>query len=311
MAQTSNDLKEAIQKKALDLGFCAAGFAAAEPLSGALEEYRAMIDEKRHGEMGYLETGLEARANPELLLSGVKTVISVALPWPAPVKPGAISGYAVMADYHRVVSDLLHELLDFIRAICEQPVNGRICVDSLPVLETGWAEAAGIGRTGKTSLLIVPGYGSRVFLGELLLDLELEPDEPIAWNPCGDCAACLDACPTGALIAPGKLDATRCISYLTIELKRDFTDEESAMTNGWLYGCDNCLDACPHNADAEPEAYPDFKPKEELVNLSAEKALELTGSQFRKLFAGTPALRLGLRRLKRNARAALAKTNKP
>lgn len=309
MSETPNDLKEVIRRKALDLGFCAAGVAAAEPLNEAIAEYRAMIAEKRHGEMGYLETGLEARANPELLLPGLKSVLSVALPWPAPATPCAISGYAGIPDYHHVVGELLTELLDFIRSICDQPVNGRACVDSSPVLEKGWAEAAGIGRIGKNSLVIAPGHGSRVFLGELLLDLVLEPDQPLDWNACGDCTACLDACPTGALTAPGKLDARRCISYLTIELKREFTDEETAMTNDWLYGCDHCLDACPHNAD-KASAYPGFEQKEELVSLTPEKTLELTNSQFRKLFAGTPALRLGLRRLKRNARAALAKTNK-
>jgi len=306
MSEKRLTLKETIRRKALSLGFCAVGFAAADTLNEAMKEYRAMIDEGRHGEMGYLETGLEARANPELLLPGVKSVLSAALPWPAPAKPGAISGYAVIPDYHRVVGELLKELLDFIRSICDHPINGQICVDSSPVLEKEWAEAAGIGRTGKNTLLIVPGYGSRVFLGELLLDLELEPDTPLDWNPCGDCTACLDACPTGALNTPGKLDARRCISYLTIELKRDFTDEEAAMTNGWFYGCDHCLDACPHNANIEATGYPGFEQKKELVNLTPEKALELTHSQFRKRFAGTPALRLGLRRLKRNARAAVA-----
>jgi len=309
MSETLNDLKEVIRRKALDLGFCAAGFAAADTLNEAMKEYRAMIDEKRHGEMGYLETGLEARANPELLLPGVKTILSVALPWPAPAKPGAISGYAVIPDYHRVVGELLKELLDFIRSICDHPVNGQICVDSSPVLEKEWAEAAGIGCTGKNTLLIVPDYGSRVFLGELLLDLDLEPDAPLDWDPCEGCDHCLDACPTGALTASGKLDATRCISYLTIELKREFTDEETAMTEGWLYGCDHCLDACPHNAN-KVTAFPGFEQKEELVNLTQEKALELTNSQFRKIFAGTPAMRLGLRRLKRNAQAALERTNK-
>jgi len=309
MSEKRLTMKETIRQKALDLGLCAAGFAAADTLNEAMKEYRAMIDEGRHGEMGYLETGLEARANPELLFPGVKTVLSVALPWPAPAKPGAISGYAVIPDYHRVVGELMAELLDFIRSICDQPVSGKACVDSSPVLEKEWAEAAGIGCTGKNSLLIVPGHGSRVFLGELLLDIDLEPDQPLDWNPCGDCTACLDACPTRALTTPGKLDARRCISYLTIELKREFTDEEAAATEGWLYGCDHCLDACPHNAD-RAAAFPGFIPKEELVNLTPEKALELTNSQFRKIFAGTPAMRLGLRRLKRNARAALGKTNK-
>ena len=310
MSEKRLTLKEAIRRKALDLGFCAAGFAAARPLSEAIAEYRAMLDEGRHGEMTYLETGLDSRANPKLLLPGVKTILSVALPWPAPDKPGGISGYAIIADYHRVVSDLLAELLEFIRLDCGTAVNGRACVDSLPVLEKAWAEAAGVGRTGKNTLLITPSHGSRVFLGELLLDIELEPDAPLDWNPCRDCNACLDACPTGALASPGRLDATRCISYLTIELKRDFTDEEAALTDGWLYGCDRCIDACPHNAVKGVTPLPCFTPKEELANLTAAEILELTGSQFRKLFANTPALRLGLRRLKRNANAALSKTNK-
>jgi epoxyqueuosine reductase len=300
-------LKETVRRKALDLGFCAAGFAAAGPLFGALEEYRQMLAEGRHGEMGYLETGLDPRNDPSMLLPGVKTVLSVALPWPAPAKPGAISGYALIPDYHRVVGDLLRELLDFIRSISSQPVNGRVCVDSSPVLEKAWAEAAGIGCAGKNTLLIVPGHGSRIFLGELLLDLYLEPDAPLDSNPCGDCSACLDACPTGALATPGRLDATRCISYLTIELKREFTDEEASATDGWLYGCDRCIDACPRNASPKVAPYPSFEPIEELEKLTAAEILELTGSQFRKLFAGTPALRLGLRRLKRNARAVLEK----
>lgn len=309
MSEKQPAMKEAIRQKAFDFGFCAAGFAAAEPLAEAMMEYRAMIDEGRHGEMGYLETGLEARANPELLLPGVKTILSVALPWPAPATPCAISGYAVIPDYHRVLRELLTKLLDFIRSICARPVNGQICVDSSPVLEKEWAETTGIGRSGKNSLLIVPSHGSRVFLGELMLDLELEPDQPLDWNPCGDCTTCLDACPTGAFTTPGKLDATRCISYLTIELKRDFTNEEAATTEGWLYGCDRCLDACPYNADAAI-AFHGFAPKEELVNLTPEKVIELTNSQFHTLFAGTPALRLGLRRLKRNARAALENKHK-
>lgn len=308
--RSPSNLKETIRKKALDLGFCAAGFAAVQPLTGAMEHYRTMLAEGRHGEMGYLETGLDARANPDMLLPGIRTVLSVALPWPATEKRGHISGYAIIADYHHVIYGLLQELLGFIREESRQPVNGRICADSSPVLEKGWAEAAGTGRTGKNTLLIVPGYGSRIFLGELLLDLDLEPDKPLDWNPCGDCTACLDACPTGALTEPGKLDATRCIAYMTIELKREFTEKEAAITDGWLYGCDRCLDACPQNNRESIAAYRGFEPKKEIVNLTASQALELTGSGFRKLFAGTPVIRLGLRRLKRNARAALASNNR-
>lgn len=307
---TPSDMKKAIRQKALDLGFCAAGFAALQPMNEAMAHFRAMLAEGRHGEMSYLETGLEARDNPELLLPGIRTVLSVALPWPATEKDKAISGYAVIADYHHVMAELLTELLGFIRQLSVQPVNGRICVDSAPVLEKQWAEAAGTGRTGKNTLFMVPGFGSRIFLGELLLDLEIEADNPLDWEPCGDCTICLDACPTGALTVAGRLDATRCIAYMTIELKREFSEKEAAMTAGWLYGCDRCLDACPNNVRASGTAYRGFEPKKELASLTADQVLELTGSGFRRLFAGTPIMRLGLRRLKRNAKAALINRNR-
>ncbi|NTW51965.1 MAG: tRNA epoxyqueuosine(34) reductase QueG [Chlorobiaceae bacterium] len=300
-------LKESVRRKAMELGFHAVGFASIRPMYQAMERFRKMISEGRHGEMGYLETGMEARENPSMLMAGAKTLISVALPWPARPKPydpqGSVSSHAITQDYHLTVGQLLHELLGFIRSKSEVPVGGLVCVDNAPVLEKAWAEAAGIGRTGKNTLLIVPGAGSRIFLGELLLDLAMEPDEPLELDPCGTCTACLENCPTGALTEAGRLDATRCISYLTIELKREFTEEEAAMTEAWLYGCDRCTDACPHNEVKPADSTTLFAPLDALVNLTATDALSLTGSGFRKLFAGTTGMRLGLRRLKRNARA--------
>lgn len=308
-------LKESIRQKAMELGFSAIGFAAVQPMEQAMARFRKMIAEGRHGEMGYLESGINVRENPSMLLPGARTVISTALPWPernSPYNPqGTVSSHAVIPDYHRKINLLLQELLEFVRSKSEDPVEGMVCVDSSPVLEKAWAEAAGIGRTGKNTMLIVPGAGSRLFLGELLLDLAIEPDEPLEWDPCGTCTACLESCPTGALTQSGRLDATRCISYLTIELKREFTEQEAAMTEGWLYGCDRCTDACPHNEVKPTEACNAFTPQDALVNLTAKEALELTGSGFRKLFAGTPGMRLGLRRLKRNARAVIIKEKGP
>ncbi len=304
--------KASIRQKALELGFCAAGFATAGPQEAAIDLLQAMIDKGRHGEMGYLATGLRERQDPSQLLPGVKTVLSVAIAGPAPADcrddAGSLSSHAAVPDYHRIVKGLLLELLEYIRATVGRPVDGIACVDGAPVLEKAWAESAGIGRTGRNTLLIVPGAGSAVFLGELLLDLDFEPDSPIAGDPCDSCTACLDACPTGALIASGKLDARRCISYLTIELKREFTEQDAAMTGSWLFGCDRCMAACPHNRDRSVPPHPAFTPIEGITNLTAEKVLNLTGSTFRKLFAGTTVMRLGLTRLKRNARSVKRKT---
>lgn len=307
--------KETIRTKAIELGFCAVGFSAVTPQDAALLHLREMVAENRHGEMRYLETGLAERENPSILLPGVKTVLSVAIAGPDRKQQheetsGLFSGHATVPDYHRVVMELLRQLLDFIHAETGVSVSGLACVDGAPVLEKAWAESAGIGRTGKNTLLIIPKAGSMIFLGELLLDIEIEPDIPIDWDPCGNCSACLDTCPTGALVGHGKLDATRCISYLTIELRREFNVRETGMTGSWLFGCDRCMEVCPHNQARSIPPHPAFTPSAEIIELTAEKILDLTGSSFRKLFAGTPVMRLGLKRLKRNARAVLEKQGK-
>jgi epoxyqueuosine reductase len=302
-------LKESIRSKALELGFCAVGFAAARPQTLAVERLSQMTREGRHGEMHYLETGMKEREDPSLVLNGAATVISTAIAYPErqidDEFKGTISAHALIPDYHRIVRGLLEELLEFICTQVPGPVNGMVCIDSAPMLEKAWADASGIGRPGKNTLLIVPGAGSRVFLGELLLDIALEPDTVLAWDSCSTCTSCIDSCPTGALTKTGRLDASRCISYLTIELKRDFTVKEASMINDWLYGCDLCLEACPHNNQNHSNPHPVFRPIKAIENLTAESALELTSSGFRKLFAGTPVVRIGLGRLKRNARAVL------
>jgi epoxyqueuosine reductase len=315
MDKVPASMKALIRQKALELGFCAAGFAAVGQRHAAMRKLREMVAEGRHGEMRYLETGMPEREDPTLLLDGARTVLSVAIAGPerqdrSHEADGILSAHATVPDYHHVVRALLRELLEFIRTGAAKEVNGLACVDGAPVLEKAWAEAAGIGRTGRNTLLIVPGAGSMVFLGELLLDIDIEPDEPLDFDPCGDCRACLDACPTGALTASGRIDATRCISYLTIELKREFTDSEAVSTGPWLFGCDRCMEACPHNQTRNVEPHPAFVPSEALRNLTASSVPELTGSSFRKLFAGTPVTRLGLKRLKRNALAVLEKKGK-
>lgn len=298
-----------IRREALRIGIASIGFSPIRPQEKAIACISGMIEEKRHGEMRYLETGISERADPSQLLPGVKTIISAALCYSRPEyhapAPGTarISRYAVIDDYHRVVRRKLEELLSFIRTICDKPVQAVIAVDSSPVLEKAWAESAGIGKTGKNTLLNTTASGSYVFLGELLIDREIHDPAQELPNRCGACRNCIESCPTGALLEPGKLDARRCISYLTIELKREFTQEESRMVGTWLFGCDLCQESCPGNRSRKPAPEGLFTLKKELLGITPEDILNLTGSGFRKLFSGTPIFRIGLKRLKRNARA--------
>ena len=303
-------LAETILQKALKSGFCAAGFAAVTPSDEQSERLLDMIRENRHGEMAYMQNKVSVRTHPEKLLPGAKTVFSAALPYRFPLETKKesprISRYALVDDYHRVVRNKLGQMLDFITATYPEPVSGKVCADSMPVFEKTWAEKAGLGKTGKNTMLIVPETGSYVFLGEILLDIELPPSPTPQFDPCQECDACLRSCPTGALVEPGKIDARKCISYLTVELKREFSPDESAMIGKWLFGCDICQGVCPHNARQSPApTCPEFIPKKELFEITSEQILSLTRSQFKTIFGGTPVFRAGLKRLKRNAKAVL------
>ena len=304
-----------VLQKAKECGFCAAGFTSLSSCRQETGRLVSMIEENRHGEMHYMQKNLNARVDPKNLLPGAKTIFSAALPYNFPIgqpeKKGKISRYALCTDYHSVMRDKLEELLDYISRNHEGEVNGKVFVDSSPVFEKAWAEKAGIGRTGKNTVLISPGTGSYLFLGEILLDIELESNTKKVPDLCGNCDICLKSCPTGALLEPGKIDARRCISYLTVELKREFTTEEATMIGDWLFGCDLCQEACPHNKQkSSTEAYPELMPREELLRITPEQILALTRSQFKMLFAATPIYRTGLKRLKRNAKAVLENLKK-
>lgn len=307
MADQSTELARKIRKEAARLGFCAIGFSSPVPQPLAMQRYDSMIDEKRHGEMTYLEKGRDARAMPSMLLVGIQTIISAAISYNHPFQPDTekpgISKYALVPDYHVILRQKLEELLTTLKTLTAEPFNAVITVDSAPVLEKNWAEHAGIGKTGKNTLLMVPSAGSYVFLGEIFIDLSITDQRQPLPNLCGSCCSCLDSCPTGALDGPGKLDASRCISYLTVELKREFSAEEAAMIGTRLFGCDQCQEACPYNRQAIIRAHESFPLRNNLISITADEILNLTGSGFRDLFYGTPVFRIGLRRLKRNARA--------
>jgi epoxyqueuosine reductase len=310
MASSNDHTAILIRREALRLGFASVGFSPPIRQEKALEHLGSMLADGRHGQMHYLETGIGERSDPSRLLPGAKTVISAAIgynmpEYHAPASAGSlrISRYAVIDDYHRVVRQRLEALLACIRTILPGPLAAAITVDSSPVFEKAWAESAGIGRTGNNTLCLTSAHGSWVFLGEILIDREIREERKALPNRCGACRNCLDRCPTGALLEPGKLDSRRCISYLTIELKREFTTEESHMVGEWLFGCDLCQEACPANESRKPAPESLFTLKKELLDLTPDDILKLTNSGFRKLFFGTPVYRIGLRRLKRNARA--------
>ncbi len=308
-------LAEAILHKAQESGFLAAGFATVTPCEKEKKKLLDMLRENRHGEMLYLEKNLPARSHPEHLLPGAKTIFCAALPYHFPLERqttgGKIARYALCADYHAVVRKKLEALLDFIVRNHKGEINGRVFVDSSPVFEKAWAEKAGIGRIGKNTMLLSPGIGSYLFLGGILLDREIESTAHQLPDPCGDCDMCIKSCPTGALLGGGKLDARKCISYLTVELKREFEPRESAMIGDWLFGCDICQEVCPHNAQKpSPPVCSELAPREELLKITPEQILALTRSQFKTLFGQTPVYRTGLKRLKRNARAVLENREK-
>lgn len=257
-----------------------------------------------HGEMGYMERNFEKRIDPTILVEGAKSVISV-LAYYNPgnpnvsVIPPKISRYALGTDYHVVVKDMLFKLLELIRTKFGN-VSGRAFVDSAPVLERAWAEKAGLGWIGKNGLLINQKLGSYVFIGELIVDLEIEPSNELAPNRCRTCTKCIDACPTEAIVAPKVVDARKCISYLTIEKKSNLTEEEKSILNGWCFGCDICQEVCPWNSKRYEAPNERLKIIPKIANLSPEKLISMSESDFTSTFGETSILRTGSLKFKQN-----------
>ena len=252
----------------------------------------------------------EQRADPRLLLPSAKSVIAVALNYFRPEKHledperGKISRYAWGDDYHDVLRDKLKTLLAWIKERVPE-AEGKICVDSSPMMDKAWAVRAGLGWIGKHTNVITKEYGSWIFLGELLLSLELDYDSYIEPDHCGTCTACLDACPTGALIAPYQIDAQRCISYGTIELRAEELPEPiESNLEGWIFGCDICQDVCPWSRFSKPTAEARFEPRPEIIAPHLDQIVDLTEEEFAARFRRNPVKRAKLAGLRRNARAA-------
>ena len=302
-------LTEKIRTRAGELGFGLVGFAPADPLEGA-EFYARWVALGYAGQMGYLERNLEKRADPRLLLPGARSVVCVGMQYfqdsAAKTDPleGRVSSYARGEDYHGLIESRLGQLLEFVRAEAGQTVVGRAYVDTGPVLERELAQRAGLGWWGKNTCLIAKGTGSYFFLGELLLDLELRYDQP-AIDHCGTCTRCLDACPTQAFPEPYVLDARRCISYLSIELKEAIPRPLRAGMGDWIFGCDICQEVCPWNRRAEPAAEPAFAVRSGLANPSLPELLSLNQEEFAARFRHSPLKRAKRRGVLRNAAVAL------
>lgn len=285
------------------LGFSACGIAKAEFLESEAPKLEKWLQNGFHGEMKYMENHFDKRLDPTLLVDRAKSVISLSYNYfPSDVQQDntyKIAKYAYGEDYHHVIKNKLFELLELMRDEIGE-INGRCFVDSAPVLERAWAEKAGLGWNGKHTLLIQKQQGSFFFLAELIIDVELDYDEPFTTNHCGTCTKCIDACPTEAILPNNQLDGSKCISYLTIELRDNIPTEFKDTMQNWMFGCDICQDVCPWNRFSKPHNEPLFNPKENMLDMTKKDWVELTEETFKKVFKKSAVKRTKYSGLLRN-----------
>lgn len=281
--------------------FC--GVSRAEFLEEEAPRLEQWLEANMHGNMRYMENHFDKRLDPRLLVDGAKSVVSLALNYfPKETQTTdsyKLSKYAYGEDYHFVIKWKLKELMKFIQAEIGE-VDGRVFVDSAPVLDRAWAKKSGLGWIGKNGNLINKQAGSFFFLAELIIDLELEPDGPVK-DFCGTCTACIDECPTDAIPQPYVVDGSKCISYLTIELKDEIIPKEfKGKMEDWMFGCDICQDVCPWNRFSTPHNEPLLNPKPNLLGLNKQDWGDLTEEVFRDLFKNSAVKRTKFDGLKRN-----------
>jgi epoxyqueuosine reductase len=298
-----------IKARALDLGFHKVGVARAEPLAEEGARLAEWLRRGHHAGMLWMERAPEQRADPRLVFPGARSVVVCLLNYYTPHEhaedagAGKLSRYAWGDDYHDVVGGRLKSLLDWIKR--EWPgADGKVCCDIQPFMDKPWATRAGLGWIGKHSNLITRELGSWVFIGSLLLDIDLEPERGRVEDHCGTCTLCLEACPTGAIREPYVVDSGRCISHATIELRAPELPAEVARDlDGWLYGCDVCQDVCPWNRFEQPTDEPRFEPRAGETSINLSKISELTPDTYAARFRRTAVKRAKLSGLQRNARA--------
>lgn len=294
-----------IKAEAKRLGFMSCGVSKAGFLEEEAPRLERWLNKNMHGEMHYMANHFDKRLDPTLLVDGAKSVISLLLNYyPEKIQNQSdnykISKYAYGEDYHFVIKDKLKSLLGFIQEKIGE-VNGRVFVDSAPVLDKAWAKRGGLGWVGKHSNLIAKQTGSFFFIAELICDVELEYDLPVA-DHCGTCTACIDACPTDAIEKPYVVNGSKCISYFTIELKDQIPAGMSEKFQDWVFGCDICQDVCPWNRFAQPHNESAFLPNEKLLNFSKKEWTELTQETFSEVFKKSAVKRAKYTGLIRNIR---------
>ena len=292
-----------IKAQANSLGFLSCGISKADFLEEEAPRLEQWLNQKRHGSMSYMENHFDKRLDPRLLVPGAKSVISLLLNYHTDQlqtdnEAPKISTYAYGQDYHFVIKEKLKKLMHFIQTEIGE-VGGRVFVDSAPVMDKAWAAKSGLGWVGKNTNLISKKVGSFFFIAELILDLELDYDLPKT-DHCGSCTACIDACPTEALIEPYQIDGSKCISYLTIELKDSIPTEFKNKMDNWAFGCDVCQTVCPWNRFSKPHSEPAFEPPNELLNLSKKDWEEMTEEVFDTVFKNSAVMRTKYEGLKRN-----------
>jgi len=293
-----------IKQEAQRLGFSYAGISKAQFLDKEAKQLDAWLNKNMHGKMDYMANHFDKRTNPALLVPGAKSVVSLLFNYYTEKKQQdasapKISMYAFGKDYHIVLKKKLKQLLSFIQTEIGE-VSGRVFVDSAPVLEKAWATKSGVGWMGKNANIINPKSGSFFFLAELILDLELEPDGPMK-DYCGTCTACIDACPTDAIVNPYVVDGSKCISYFTIELKDEaLPNEMKGRFENYAFGCDICQQVCPWNSFSTQHSEPEFNPSEQMLNMTKREWEEITNDVFNNIFINSPLKRTKHKGLQRN-----------
>ncbi|MBX3300024.1 MAG: tRNA epoxyqueuosine(34) reductase QueG [Acidobacteria bacterium] len=304
-------LRDDIKQYGRELGFHRVGIAHPDVLQNERARLSEWLQLNYHGTMHWMERDPELRSDPSRLMENIRSIVVVVHNYYTPHEhthrpgTGKISRYAWGDDYHDVIRDKLDDLLSFIKDRVGQ-ANGKICVDTAPFMDKAWAVRAGLGWIGKHSNLITREVGSWVFIGSLLLDIELDPDPPMAEDHCGTCTACIDECPTGAIVEPYVVDSRRCISFGTIEFRGEtLPDGITKDLDGWIYGCDVCQDVCPWNRFQEPSNESRFEPRNQETSLDLAMIADLTHEEYLDRFRGSPIKRAKLSGLKRNAAALL------
>ena len=292
-----------LKRKANNLGFLSCGISKAVFLEEEATKLENWLNDDKHGKMKYMENHFDMRLDPRKLVPDAKSVISLSYNYfnenlqkdkDAP----KISKYAYGSDYHKVIKEKLKILFKELQKEFGD-VNGRVFIDSAPIMEKAWAAKSGLGWIGKNTNLISQKVGSFYFLAEIIVDLEFEYDTPVT-DHCGSCTACIDSCPTGALVKPYEIDASKCISYLTIELKDEIPSEFNGKMDNWAFGCDVCQDVCPWNRFSRKHNEPLFNPNQEMMKMGKKEWEELTEETFEVIFKNSAVKRTKYKGLKRN-----------